>query len=149
MRADVFLVERGHAATRSQAQRLIAGGLQWRLAPGMPWQKVAKNGDEIPDIAEVQLLDAIAQIDAGQPAFTTLQAEGHGHGYAHAGVREQVRGRVARERAQLAVARVTEVSNEFAAMLATREQALDLFVVETVQQQRGRRGRGGCFLYFG
>ena len=57
MRADVFLVERGHAATRSQAQRLIAGGLQWRLAPGMPWQKVAKNGDEIPDIAEVQLLD--------------------------------------------------------------------------------------------
>ena len=58
MRADVFLVERGHAATRSQAQRLIAGGLQWRLAPGMPWQKVAKNGDEIPDIAEVQLLDA-------------------------------------------------------------------------------------------
>lgn len=58
MRADVFLVERGHAATRSQAQRLIAGGLQWRLAPGMPWQKVAKNGDDIPDIAEVQLLDA-------------------------------------------------------------------------------------------
>lgn len=49
-----------------------------------------------PTSIEVQLLDAIAQIDAGQPAFTTLQAEGHGHGYAHAGVREQVRGRVAR-----------------------------------------------------
>ncbi len=57
MRADVFLVERGHAATRSQAQRLIAGGLQWRLAPGMPWQTITKNGDDIPEIAEVQLLD--------------------------------------------------------------------------------------------
>ena len=57
MRADVFLVERGHAATRSQAQRLIAAGVQWRLSPGMPWQKVAKNGDEIPAIAEVELLD--------------------------------------------------------------------------------------------
>ena len=57
MRADVYLVERGHAATRSQAQRLIAGGVQWRLSPGLPWQKVAKNGDEIPDIAEVELLD--------------------------------------------------------------------------------------------
>ena len=57
MRADVYLVERGHASTRSQAQRLIAGGVQWRLSPGLPWQKVAKNGDDIPDIAEVQLLD--------------------------------------------------------------------------------------------
>jgi 23S rRNA (cytidine1920-2'-O)/16S rRNA (cytidine1409-2'-O)-methyltransferase len=57
MRADVYLVERGHAATRSQAQRLIAGGVQWRLAPSLPWQNVAKNGDEIPEIAEVQLLD--------------------------------------------------------------------------------------------
>ena len=57
MRADVFLVERGHAATRSQAQRLIAAGVQWRLSPGMPWQKVGKNGDDIPDIAQVELLD--------------------------------------------------------------------------------------------
>src|SRR5574343_859219 len=57
MRADVFLVERGHAATRSQAQRLIASGVQWRLAPTMPWNKVAKNGDEIPAMAELQLLD--------------------------------------------------------------------------------------------
>ena len=57
MRADVYLVERGHAATRSQAQRLIAAGVQWRLSPGMPWNKVTKNGDDIPDIAEVQLLD--------------------------------------------------------------------------------------------
>ncbi|GKS75262.1 TlyA family RNA methyltransferase [Acidovorax sp. SUPP950] len=57
MRADVYLVDKGHAATRSQAQRLIAAGVQWRLAPSLPWHKVAKNGDEIPDIAEVQLLD--------------------------------------------------------------------------------------------
>ncbi|MBS0608943.1 MAG: TlyA family RNA methyltransferase [Proteobacteria bacterium] len=58
MRADVFLVEGGHAATRSQAQRLIAAGVQWRLAPTLPWNKVAKNGDEIPLGAELQLLDA-------------------------------------------------------------------------------------------
>ncbi|MBO9677196.1 MAG: TlyA family RNA methyltransferase [Acidovorax sp.] len=58
MRADVFLVEGGHAATRSQAQRLIAAGVQWRLAPTLPWNKVAKNGDDIPALAEVQLLDA-------------------------------------------------------------------------------------------
>lgn len=58
MRADIFLVEGGHAATRSQAQRLIAAGVQWRLAPTLPWNKVAKNGDDIPDCAELQLLDA-------------------------------------------------------------------------------------------
>ncbi|PWW43709.1 TlyA family RNA methyltransferase [Melaminivora alkalimesophila] len=58
MRADVFLVEGGHAATRSQAQRLIASGVQWRLAATMPWTRVAKNGDDIPAGAEVQLLDA-------------------------------------------------------------------------------------------
>lgn len=58
MRADVYLVEKGHATTRSQAQRLIAAGVEWRLAPGLPWQKVAKNGDDVPEMAEVQLLDA-------------------------------------------------------------------------------------------
>ncbi|WP_027014167.1 TlyA family RNA methyltransferase [Comamonas composti] len=58
MRADVFLVEAGHAATRSQAQRLIASGVQWRLTPLAPWKKVVKNGDEIPAGAELQLLDA-------------------------------------------------------------------------------------------
>jgi 23S rRNA (cytidine1920-2'-O)/16S rRNA (cytidine1409-2'-O)-methyltransferase len=58
MRADVFLVEGGHAATRSQAQRLIAAGVQWRLAPTLPWNRVAKNGDDIPAGAELQLLDA-------------------------------------------------------------------------------------------
>ena len=57
MRADVFLVDSGHAATRSQAQRLIAAGVEWRMSPRAPWQKVAKNGDDIPEVAEVQLLD--------------------------------------------------------------------------------------------
>ncbi len=57
MRADVFLVEKGHAATRSQAQRLIASGVEWRLSSFAPWQKVVKNGDEIPVMAELRLLD--------------------------------------------------------------------------------------------
>ncbi|SER62589.1 TlyA family RNA methyltransferase [Giesbergeria anulus] len=57
MRADVFLVEKGHAATRSQAQRLITAGVEWRLSSFAPWQKVAKNGDEIPVMAELRLLD--------------------------------------------------------------------------------------------
>ena len=57
MRADVFLVDFGHAATRSQAQRLIGAGVEWRLSASSPWQKVVKNGDDIPAIAEVRLLD--------------------------------------------------------------------------------------------
>jgi 23S rRNA (cytidine1920-2'-O)/16S rRNA (cytidine1409-2'-O)-methyltransferase len=57
MRADLFLVDHGHAATRSQAQRLIAAGVQWRAETDAPWKKVAKNGDEIPAGAELQLLD--------------------------------------------------------------------------------------------
>ena len=61
MRADLFLVEHGFATTRSQAQRLIGSGVQWRVlvegdvAPA--WKRVAKNGDEIPDAAEVEVLD--------------------------------------------------------------------------------------------
>ena len=61
MRADLFLVENSFAATRSQAQRLIASGVQWRvlvegeLAPA--WKHVAKNGDEIPRSAELLVLD--------------------------------------------------------------------------------------------
>lgn len=57
MRADQLLVERGHAASRSQAQRLIVAGVQWRL-PGAAWQAVRKNGEELPDYAELQLQDA-------------------------------------------------------------------------------------------
>ena len=56
MRADQLLVERGLAATRSQAQRLIAAGVQWRLGTH-PWRSVGKNGDELPAQAELQLLD--------------------------------------------------------------------------------------------
>jgi 23S rRNA (cytidine1920-2'-O)/16S rRNA (cytidine1409-2'-O)-methyltransferase len=57
MRADLFLVEHGFATTRSQAQRLIASGVQWRAEEGGPWKKVAKNGDEMPDGAELQVPD--------------------------------------------------------------------------------------------
>ncbi len=61
MRADLFLVDHGFATTRSQAQRLIASGVQWRVAveTGVEaaWKRVAKNGDEIADAAEVQVLD--------------------------------------------------------------------------------------------
>lgn len=57
MRADVFLVDMGHASTRSQAQRLIASGVQWRTSPLLPWKQVLKNGDDIPAGAELQLLD--------------------------------------------------------------------------------------------
>jgi 23S rRNA (cytidine1920-2'-O)/16S rRNA (cytidine1409-2'-O)-methyltransferase len=55
MRADQLLVERGLASSRSQAQRLIAAGVRW-LDRGA-WKRVAKNGDEVPDEAELELLD--------------------------------------------------------------------------------------------
>ncbi len=57
MRADLFLVDNGHAATRSQAQRLIASGVRWRAEESAPWKKVAKNGDEIPAGAEIEIPD--------------------------------------------------------------------------------------------
>ena len=56
MRADQLLVDRGLAASRSQAQRLIASGVQWRVA-ALGWQRVAKNGDVLPPACELQLLD--------------------------------------------------------------------------------------------
>ena len=56
MRADQLLVDRGLAASRSQAQRLIAAGVQW--FDGRGWQRVAKNGDELPPAVELRLLDA-------------------------------------------------------------------------------------------
>ena len=56
MRADQLLVERGLAASRSQAQRLIASGVQWRLGAGA-FRRVAKNGDDVPVHAELVLLD--------------------------------------------------------------------------------------------
>jgi 23S rRNA (cytidine1920-2'-O)/16S rRNA (cytidine1409-2'-O)-methyltransferase len=56
VRADQLLVERGLAGSRSQAQRLIASGVRW-LDHGA-WKAVAKNGDEVPDQASVELLDS-------------------------------------------------------------------------------------------
>ncbi len=56
MRADQLLVERGLAASRSQAQRLIASGVRWRLG-STPFRVVKKNGDELPVQAELALTD--------------------------------------------------------------------------------------------
>ncbi|MDO8319217.1 TlyA family RNA methyltransferase [Rhodoferax sp.] len=55
MRIDQLLVQRGLASTRSQAQRLIAGGVEWQQGDG--WRRVAKNGDEVAEDAPVRLLD--------------------------------------------------------------------------------------------
>ena len=55
MRIDQLLVARGLASTRSQAQRLIAGGVKWRK--GNDWKAVVKNGDEVPDDAAIELMD--------------------------------------------------------------------------------------------
>ena len=70
MRIDQLLVERGLAASRSQAQRLIAAGVQWRTPPGalptavveavkssVEWRTIVKNKDEVPGDAEIVLLD--------------------------------------------------------------------------------------------
>jgi 23S rRNA (cytidine1920-2'-O)/16S rRNA (cytidine1409-2'-O)-methyltransferase len=53
MRADQLLVERGLASTRSQAQRLIKAGVRWLGPKG--WQDVAKNGEELPAQAQLEL----------------------------------------------------------------------------------------------
>jgi 23S rRNA (cytidine1920-2'-O)/16S rRNA (cytidine1409-2'-O)-methyltransferase len=59
MRADQLLVERGMAASRSQAVRLIAGGLRWRDAGSADaWRSVVKNRDDVPESAELELDDA-------------------------------------------------------------------------------------------
>ncbi len=55
MRIDQLLVQLRLASTRSQAQRLIADGVEWKQ--GDAWRRVAKNGDEVPPTAEVRLLD--------------------------------------------------------------------------------------------
>ena len=55
MRIDQLLVQRQLASTRSQAQRLIASGVQW--LQGDSWRKVAKNGDDVPVDAQIRLLD--------------------------------------------------------------------------------------------
>ena len=55
MRIDQLLVQRGLASTRSQAQRLIADGVEWQQ--GENWRRVVKNGDEVPLEAALRLLD--------------------------------------------------------------------------------------------
>ena len=54
MRADQFLVERGLAASRSQAQRLIAAGARWLSPTG--WRVLDKS-DDLPPGSQVELLD--------------------------------------------------------------------------------------------
>ncbi len=56
MRVDQLLVEQGLASSRAQAQRLIASGVSWRVGTAA-WKAVAKNGEVLPDGAELQLLD--------------------------------------------------------------------------------------------
>jgi 23S rRNA (cytidine1920-2'-O)/16S rRNA (cytidine1409-2'-O)-methyltransferase len=55
VRADLLLVERGLAASRSQAQRLIASGARWQRAG--QWQAMAKS-DDIPADALVEIVDS-------------------------------------------------------------------------------------------
>lgn len=54
MRADQVLVQQGLAASRSQAQRLIAAGARWRAPDG--WRPLAKS-DALPPDAEIALCD--------------------------------------------------------------------------------------------
>ena len=58
MRVDQLLLDAGLAASRSQAQRLIAAGAQWRLGADAPWQTIKKKSEELPTQAELRLLDA-------------------------------------------------------------------------------------------
>ena len=60
MRADQLLLQRQLATSRSQAQRLIAAGVRWRVASGAdaPWKRIGKNSDDIPGDAQIDLLDA-------------------------------------------------------------------------------------------
>lgn len=55
MRIDQLLVLRQLASTRSQAQRLIAGGVTWMQ--GDVWRNIVKNGDDVPQDAQIRLLD--------------------------------------------------------------------------------------------
>ncbi|GAB4212949.1 MAG: TlyA family RNA methyltransferase [Rhodoferax sp.] len=57
MRIDQLLVQRGLAQTRSQAQRLIASGVQWQSPDGR-WHTAHKSGDAAALDAPLRLLDA-------------------------------------------------------------------------------------------
>lgn len=56
MRIDQLLVQRGLASSRSQAQRLMADGVE--LLDGTVWRRLNKNGDEVSELARVRLLNA-------------------------------------------------------------------------------------------
>lgn len=88
MRADLLLVHRGLATTRSQAQRLIASGVQWRVDDA--WRSVAKNGDEVPEHAELQVPD---RTEAKYISRGGLKLEGalQQTGLAHDGVVQNAR----------------------------------------------------------
>ena len=60
MRADQLLLRRELATSRSQAQRLIAAGVQWRAqgTGDAPWKRIGKNSDDVPEDAHIELLDA-------------------------------------------------------------------------------------------
>ena len=60
MRADQLLLQRELATSRSQAQRLIAAGVQWRApaSADAPWKRIGKNSDDMPENAQIELLDA-------------------------------------------------------------------------------------------
>ena len=55
MRADQLLVQRGVAASRSQAVRLIESGARWMSRQG--WKPLGKS-DDLPDDAQIELQDA-------------------------------------------------------------------------------------------
>jgi 23S rRNA (cytidine1920-2'-O)/16S rRNA (cytidine1409-2'-O)-methyltransferase len=56
MRADQLLVQRGVAPSRSAAQRLIErGGVRWRAGQG--WAVPKKAGEDVPDAAEIEVVD--------------------------------------------------------------------------------------------
>ena len=56
MRADLLLVKRALAPTRSAAQRLIdAGGVRWRGAGG--WAVPYKAGEDLPDDCALEVID--------------------------------------------------------------------------------------------
>jgi 23S rRNA (cytidine1920-2'-O)/16S rRNA (cytidine1409-2'-O)-methyltransferase len=57
MRIDQLLVQRGLAASRSQAARLVGEGVSWRALASAPWRKATKAVDDVPDAAELQLAD--------------------------------------------------------------------------------------------
>jgi len=61
MRADQLLLQRGLASSRSQAQRLIGAGVQWRGQAAQAddaYRRIVKNSDEVPEDAQIELLDS-------------------------------------------------------------------------------------------